>query len=128
VSDDEGAVRALFDEWVAATEAGDVARLLDLVTDDVLFMTAERAAFGKAELAEGLTAMMRLQRLEVVADLQEVVVLGDHAYVRNHLDVTVHPRAGGPSTTVHSRALSILRKEDGRWRLARDATITVAQA
>ena len=59
------------------------------------------------------------------ASIVELRVLGDWAYLRNHIELTVTP----PSGEVMRRSgytLTILRKEpDGRWRLARDANMLV---
>jgi len=42
MTDDERAIRQLVNMWMAATKAGDLAAVLDLMTDDVLFMTSGR--------------------------------------------------------------------------------------
>ena len=47
MSDDERAIRALVQEWMRASKAGDTAAVLDLMTDDVLFMTPGAEPFGK---------------------------------------------------------------------------------
>ena len=36
---------------IAASKAGDVPALMDLMTDDVIFMTPGRPPFGRAEFA-----------------------------------------------------------------------------
>lgn len=51
MSEDEAAIRALIERWFAASKAGDTASLLDLMTDDVVFMTPGREPFGKTEFA-----------------------------------------------------------------------------
>ena len=39
------------------------------------------------------------------------------------LTVVATPPGGGPSTTRSGHTLTIFHKEDGRWRLARDANL-----
>jgi uncharacterized protein (TIGR02246 family) len=52
-------------------------------------------------------------------------VLGDWAYLRNHIDLTVTPPSGA-AVRRSGYTLTIMRKErDGRWRLARDANLLV---
>ena len=51
MSEDERANHALIDRWMAATKAGDIGSVLDLMTDDVVFMVPGRAPFGKQEFA-----------------------------------------------------------------------------
>jgi uncharacterized protein (TIGR02246 family) len=62
-------------------------------------------------------------RLEGSADIRELKVLGDWAYLRNFIEITITP-AGGTPVRRSGFTLTILRKEpDGRWLLARDANL-----
>ena len=59
-------------------------------------------------------------------DIKEIEVLGDWAYMRNHLTVTMTPRGGKPMRR-SGYTLTILRKNaEGRWLLARDANLMTA--
>jgi ketosteroid isomerase-like protein len=49
-------------------------------------------------------------------------VLGDWAWLRNYLTVTVTPPGGEPMRRA-GYALTILRKQNGKWLLARDANL-----
>jgi uncharacterized protein (TIGR02246 family) len=60
--------------------------------------------------------------MEGKSDIRELQVLGDCAYVRNYLEMTITPEGGAPVKR-SGWTLTILRKEDGRWRLARDANL-----
>ena len=120
-SDDERAIRNLVETWMAASKAGDIATVLDLMTDDVIFMVSGREPFGKEAFAAASDAMKTV-RIEGNADIREVRVLGDWAYIRNYLEMTITPEGGAPVTR-SGWTLTILRKEDGRWRLARDANL-----
>ena len=48
MTEDERAIRELVDTWMIATKAGDLATVLDLMADDVIFMAAGSEPFGKA--------------------------------------------------------------------------------
>ena len=51
-------------------------------------------------------------------------MLGDWAYIRNRLTLTVFAEPGQPLLRRSGYTLSILRKEkDGRWLLVRDANL-----
>jgi uncharacterized protein (TIGR02246 family) len=119
---DERAIREVVDTWMRASRAGDTATVLSLMTDDVVFMTPGRAPFGKetfAATSEGMKNVTVDGRAEIV----ELQVLGDWAFLRNHLDITVTPAGATP---IHRTGytLTILRKQgDGRWLLARDANL-----
>ena len=122
MSDDEGAIRELVDTWMDASRRGDTATVLDLMTDDVLFMTPGREPFGKEQFRAAAESM-RGVALDGRSDIQEIQLLGDWAWIRNHIDLTITPDGGEP---VHRSGytLTILRKcEDGRWRLFRDANL-----
>jgi uncharacterized protein (TIGR02246 family) len=122
MTDDERAIRELVDSWMEASRRGDTAAVLELMTDDVLFMTASREPFGKEAFRE-LSEAMRGVRIEGRAEIQEIEVLGDRAWIRNHLDLTLAPPAGEPLRR-SGYTLTILRKgDDGRWRLFRDANL-----
>ena len=122
-SDDEAAIRTLVETWMAASKAGDVATVLDLMTDDVVFMVPGREAFGKQAFVAASDAMKNM-RIDGNAEIRELKVLGDWAYIRNHLEMTITPERGAPVKR-SGWTLTILRKEDGRWRLARDANLLV---
>jgi len=49
--EDERQIRKLIESWIAASNARDLPALMDMMTDDVVFMTPGRAPFGKAEFA-----------------------------------------------------------------------------
>ncbi len=49
--EDTRQIRKLIDAWIAASNARDLPALMDMMTDDVVFMTPGRAPFGKAEFA-----------------------------------------------------------------------------
>jgi uncharacterized protein (TIGR02246 family) len=122
MSEDERAIRELVDTWMDASRRGDTATVLDLMTDDVLFMTPSREPFGKDAFRETSEAM-RDVRIEGRAEIQEIEVLGDRAWIRNHIDLTLTPAEGEPLKR-SGYTLTILRKgDDGRWRLFRDANL-----
>jgi len=123
---DEQAIRELVDKWLAASEKGDVAAVLPLMADDVIFMVPGREPFGKEEFAASNPEMKDI-RLETRSDIQEIKVLGDWAWMRNHLEVSFTPPNG--EATLHSGyVLSILRKNpDGAWVLVRDANLLTPQ-
>jgi uncharacterized protein (TIGR02246 family) len=119
---DEQAIRNLVEKWMTATKAGDVATVLTLMADDVLFMVPGRPPFGKEAFSIGATAMKGFL-FEGSSEIQELKVLGDWAWMRNRLQVTVTPPTGTP-TTRSGYTLTILRKNpDGSWVIFRDANL-----
>ncbi|HWB44639.1 MAG TPA: SgcJ/EcaC family oxidoreductase [Hyphomicrobiaceae bacterium] len=127
MDEDERAIRALIAGWMAAIKAGDTAKVLGLMTEDVVFMVPGHAPFGKAEFAAAAQAMQGA-RIEGRSDIRELKVLGDWAFVRAYLEVEMTP-PGGAAQRRTGHTLTLLRKQpDGRWLLARDANLLTAQA
>jgi uncharacterized protein (TIGR02246 family) len=122
MSPDERAIRELFDTWMKASRAGDTDRVLDLMSEDAVFMVPGREPFGKQTFAANSRSMDGV-KLEGSADIRELEVLGDWAWLRNFIEITVTPPGGTPVRR-SGFTLTILRKEpDGRWVLARDANL-----
>ncbi|MEA2906546.1 MAG: hypothetical protein QOG83_895 [Alphaproteobacteria bacterium] len=121
MTDDERAIRELIATWMAASRAGDLQTVLGLMTDDVVFMVPGREPFGKEAFAAASEGMKNVD-LEATSDIRELEVLGDWAYLRSHLRIAATP-PGGDTVRRAGYTLTILRKEGGRWRLARDANL-----
>jgi len=122
MSDDEQAIRDVVGTWMDATRRGDVETVLDLMTDDVLFMTPGREPFGKQEFREQSAGLHGVE-IDGRAEIRELQVSGDQAWIRNHIELTMTP-AGGEPKRRSGYTLTILRKDsDGRWRLFRDANL-----
>jgi uncharacterized protein (TIGR02246 family) len=124
-STDEQAIRAVVAEWIAASKRGDTQVVLDLVTDDVLFLQPaqqpmDRAAFEAASRAQTTQKL----KIDVTSDIREVQVEGNMGFLWSRLSVTVTP-PGSESVTREGHTLTIFRKQDGKWRLARDANMLV---
>jgi uncharacterized protein (TIGR02246 family) len=127
MTDDERAIRNLIETWMAASKAGDLETVLGLMADDVIFMVPGQKPFGKAAFNAASEGMKNVQ-IDGRSDIQEIQVLGDWAYLRNRLEVTVTPPGGQPMRR-SGYTLTILRKEpDGRWLLARDANLLTPDA
>jgi uncharacterized protein (TIGR02246 family) len=87
----------------------------------VIFQVPGREPFGKEAFA-AMSQGMKGVRMEGSSDIRELRVLGDWAYLRNHITVTVTPPGGRPMRRA-GFTLTILRKDNGRWLLARDANL-----
>jgi len=128
MTSDERAIRELIATWMRASREGDLQTVLGLMTEDVVFMVPGRGPFSKAAFAE-MSKSMQGARLQGTSEIHELSVLGDWAYLRNYLTVTMTPAEGSPVRRA-GYTMTILRKQDGRWLLARDANLltTIQQA
>jgi uncharacterized protein (TIGR02246 family) len=122
MTDDERAIRELVATWMQASEAGDTATVLSLMTDDVIFQAPGREPFGKEAFAAASQGMKDI-RMQGTADIRELHVLGNWAYLRNYISIAITPPGGKPMRRA-GYTLTILRKEpNGKWLLARDANL-----
>lgn len=116
---DEQAIRDVMDRWMSATKAGE--SVADLMTDDAVFLTPGRAPFGK-DVFRVAAAAMKDMKLDGDQKVEEVCVMGDHAYARTQLTVKA-TMPDGKTIVRDGYTLTIFRKEDGAWKLARDANL-----
>jgi uncharacterized protein (TIGR02246 family) len=127
MTQDELAIRQLVEKWLTASTAGDLQTVLSLMADDVVFMVPGREPFGKEAFAAASEGMKNF-RMDGTSEIQEIQVLGDWAYLRSHLRVTMTPVMGGNPVRRSGYTLTILRKrDDGSWVLVRDANLLTSE-
>jgi len=127
---DEQAIGQLVETWLEATKAGDNATVLSLMSDDVVFLVAGRPPMvGKAAFAAAMRAQagQAAPKFEGKSEIREIRVLGDWAYMWTKLRVVVTPPDGSPPIARSGHTLSVLKKENGKWILARDANILLPE-
>lgn len=119
---DERAIREMHSIWIDAVNAGDLARLLTLMADDVVFLNPGRAPIARDEFPAAFSAGHQQAQIRCSSELEEVVVAGEVAYTRSRDALSVTPRAGGEATQLAGHRITVYRKQpDGSWLLARDA-------
>src|SRR5262245_1887672 len=122
---DEQEIRQLVATWMAATKAGDTETVLSLMADDVVFLIAGREPMiGKSTFAAAARAQASQDgiKFDGASDIQEINVVGDWAYMWTKLKVVATP-PGSASSMRAGHTLSILKKQNGKWVLARDANM-----
>jgi uncharacterized protein (TIGR02246 family) len=122
MQNDEQAIRELVAEWLRASRAGETDKVLSLMSDDVVFLICGHAPMDKAGFAAAQAALKDVE-IDATSNVEEVKVLGDWAYIQTHLSIVITPKSGGDSTKRAGNTLSILRKQDGKWLLVRDANM-----
>ncbi len=121
---DEQEIRQLIADWLAASKAGDAAKVLSLVTDDVVFLLPGGVMMDHDQFAAAQRAQAGADRpaIDGTSEVEELVVAGEWAFMRTKLSVTVTSSGGAPMTRA-GRTLTILRKVGGAWKPARDANL-----
>jgi uncharacterized protein (TIGR02246 family) len=118
---DEKQIREVHTTWIDAVNAGDLARLLTLMADDVVFLNPGQEPIGRAGFTTNFAGAHRQVRINCVSDLEEVVVASDVAFTRSRDALSVTPRGGGEAMQLAGYRMTVYRKQpDGRWLLARD--------
>jgi uncharacterized protein (TIGR02246 family) len=127
MTQDEQQIRALVQQWINATKAGDTRTVLSLMTEDAVFLIPGRSPMTKTEFAAAATPPPGgvRPRIDGVSQIEELQLIGDWAYLRTKLVVTVHPPGAEKPIIRAGNTLTILRKENGKWLLARDANLLV---
>jgi uncharacterized protein (TIGR02246 family) len=122
---DEQQIRELVSTWMEATKAGDIDKVLSRMADDVVVLIPGQPVMRK----DGFAAAARAQAghhaptFDGTSEIQEITVLGDWAFMWSRLTVVASPPGGGPSITRAGHTLSVLRKLNGQWVVARDANL-----
>jgi len=126
MSNDEQEIRQLVTTWIEATKAGDAETVLSLMADDVVFLvTGQPPMIGKASFAAAMRAQSGQGRpqFEGKSEVQEIQVLAEWAYMWTKLTVVFTPPGSASPITHAGNTLTILKKQNGKWVLARDANM-----
>ena len=124
---DQQAIHDVHTTWIAAVNAGDLATLLSLMADDVVYLSPGQEPFGRDGFPAGFNGAHRKFHVHCVSELEEITVAGDMAYTRCRDSLTITPREGEEgegekAMKLAGHRLTIYRRQAaGRWLLARDA-------
>ena len=122
MQEDERQLRRLIATWMQATEEGDVGTVLSLISEDAVFLMPDQAPMRKGDFAETQRAIVHLD-FSIDYDIQEIAVSGDLAYCWNRIWVEIDLIEQGKTLRRAGNVLSVFRKEEGRWRMLRDANL-----
>jgi|SRR3954451_10525049 uncharacterized protein (TIGR02246 family) len=125
MQDDEQEIRQLVSAWLTASKEGDLEKILSLMADDVVFLVTGQPPMGKAEFAAAARPQPGADapQFDGKSEIQEIRILGDWAFMWAKLTVVVTPRRGAQPITRAGHTLTILKKQNGKWVLARDANM-----
>jgi uncharacterized protein (TIGR02246 family) len=119
---DEQAIRALHRAWGEASHARDLTRILELVTEDCVFlMPGAPPIEGKAAvraLYQQMFAQWSESEIRQDSRIDEIGVAGDWAYWRGTDAITITPPGATP-LRASGFGMGILRREPDGWRFAR---------
>ncbi|MFZ2103760.1 MAG: SgcJ/EcaC family oxidoreductase [Oricola sp.] len=124
MTEDEQAIRQVIATWMRASQSGDTATILSLMTNDVVFMVPGQEPFGR-EVFEATANQLDAVGLQIdgINDVVELQIQGDWAFTRNRIHLNITPAAGEPMQRAGYTLTLFRREADGRWRVARDANL-----
>ena len=122
---DVAAIQALTEAWGAAVEAGDVAALVALRTDDVVQMRPDApTSRGKQALEDfyrGLFEQFSVEGTWPVEGTEEIVVADGWAFHLSEYILRISPKAGGEATEERGKIIMICQQQPGgSWKFARE--------
>jgi len=125
MQNDEQEIRELVSRWMAASKAGDVDTVLSLMADDVVFLVPGQPVMRRADFASKARAQsgQDAPQIDGSSEIQEIKVLGEWAFMWTRLTVVMTPPNGAQPVRRAGHTLTILKKQDGRWVIARDANL-----
>lgn len=120
----EQEIQQVISRWMTATMDGDLPAVLNLMTEDVVFLISGQPPMrGREAFAEGFRASVGKMKFRGTSTPKEIVVSGDYAFCWSELDMTITPLEGQARHRA-GPALSMFRRDtDGKWRLFRDANL-----
>ncbi|MGA7616517.1 MAG: SgcJ/EcaC family oxidoreductase [Thermoanaerobaculia bacterium] len=123
---DEREIRELISSWMEATKAGDVDTVLSLIAEDAVFLLPGQPVMRKVDFEVAARAQSATDPplIDGRSEIQEIRIFGEWAFMWTKLAVAVTPHGGKPARRA-GHTLTVLKKENGRWVLARDANMLV---
>ena len=124
VDHDVRAIEAVNQRDVQFALANDADKMMSQWTDDVVLLPSEGPIMrGRDAIADAFRGVARPDILEYVLDIQEVKVLGDHAFQWGTYSYSMRPRAGGEAVRIAGKLMRILQRQaDGSWKIHRGMT------
>jgi uncharacterized protein (TIGR02246 family) len=123
-------VRAEIEAFAAASksamERNDLDAVLAAMTDDVVLLSAAGPPVvgheAVRQMYSGLVGKFRMENTATSTDFT-VDVLGNVAVVFGRDSARMTPLDGGPTMMLSGPAVSVFRREDGMWKLARSVNL-----
>jgi uncharacterized protein (TIGR02246 family) len=120
-ADDEAAVAAAMDNYVAAVRSSDAKKIVAWWTDDAIFINKNQpTVVGRPTMEAQLTGALATMRIaKVTLDRVDLSVSGDLAYVIGTFDEVIQPATGSPVNSTGRVVYLWRRQADGSWKIAR---------
>lgn len=117
---DQTAIQNVVETYIERMSRSDIEGLVSLFTQDAVLMAPEAPTMDgadqmKAFFGYGFTTVKLTPKIHI----DEIVVAGDHAFVRCHSDVQITVLETDVSHRENNRELFVFQKSGGEWKIAR---------
>ncbi|MFM6456710.1 MAG: YybH family protein [Planktothrix sp.] len=118
-------IRKVFEETYPNNVRGrDFEGYAAMYTEDALWMPPNaQERRGIPDILEGFSQMIDNKDIDPVFTAEEIEVINDLGYLIGISIANITPRDGSPSKQVKYRALWLMKKEDGVWKINRQIWI-----
>lgn len=124
MTSDEQQIQQVLEAWHRHSAAGELDAILDLMTEDAVFLRCGTPPMNKQAFADGFRDWADRATIESKYEVKEIRTSGDVGYLWSYLSITMTSKENGNSTEREGHVLSIFRKSGaGKWQLARDANL-----
>lgn len=92
----------------------------EMFTENAIWMPPnEPDRCGREDIIEGFSHQVASQKIEPVFIADEIQVMGDSGYVIGMSHATIYPDDGGAARQAKFRALWLMKKVKGEWKIDR---------
>ena len=117
---EKAAIESLLKSYEKALNSSDAASVLELYTEDGVFMPSEAPTSVGKEAVEGAYNFVFSQiKLNIEFTIEEIEIEGSLAIARTISKGTVEVLAAGITAPEENRELFVLKKKNGKWKIAR---------
>ncbi len=120
-TDDRDEIRAVFEEiYPQNIKSKNRQGYGEMYTESALWMPpGQPDRLGIDDILEGFTLLVSQADIDPIFTADEIEVMGDFGYIIGIALATIHPKDGSPSYQIKYRALWLMKKDEGCWKIDR---------
>jgi uncharacterized protein (TIGR02246 family) len=122
VEADVAAIKEIWNQYTLGANTGDLDLWISLWGDNGIRMApGTPAVFEKEQIRAQMKVPFEQFDTKIAINCEEVQVAGDWAFSRGTYTFSTTPKAGGETTYINGKFLTILKRQvDGSWKIFRD--------
>ena len=119
---DADQIKMLFENTYATNlKTGDVKTYMSLFTNDAVWIPPGGLdQVGPKAIGEAFANQANAVNIDAVLTADEIKIMGNSAYIIGTSVAKISPKDGSPTINAKFRVLWLMRKEQGKWKIARE--------